>query len=91
MTIHKTLKPGLLFFFLCFLVINCKKDQNNCAQLEEKYHIAGGQFWNNSSPQACANYKTAIVNYMNSGCVNEEEKKQLALQLEIVNNPALCP
>jgi hypothetical protein len=85
------LRQGLIILFVSFLVVNCKKDKDNCAQLEEKYHIAGGEFWNHPGPQACANYKTAILSYMNSGCLTEEQKEVLARQLEITNNPALCP
>ncbi len=39
--------------------------------------------------EASKNYKTAIINYMNSGCITEEEKQVLSRELEITNNPAL--
>ena len=86
-------KYGFVIVFLSiFVFVDCSKNKHDyCSRVEDACHIAGGKFWNTPGPEACKNYKTAIINYMNSGCITEEEKQVLSRELEITNNPALCP
>jgi len=88
------MKKIILICLCTVLFIACKSDDDNdnaanCITLSNNVSAASEIFFNNpTTTEPCNDYKTALQNLLDSGCVSEEEAVQFRQQLETLGDCA---